>query len=107
MSARLRVRAAHGTLVRSMARVAFTPHLSRYFPDLREADVDAGDVAALVAELERAHPGLASYLVDERGRLRQHVNVFVDGRVVRDREGLRDALNAGSKVYVAQALSGG
>lgn len=90
-----------------MAHVAFTPHLSRYFPALRTADIDAENVADLVAALERAHPGLASYLVDERGRLRQHVNVFVDGRVVRDRVGLRDALDARSQVYVAQALSGG
>jgi hypothetical protein len=35
------------------------------------------------------------------------VNVFVDGRVVRDRERLGDALTTNSKVYVAQALSGG
>lgn len=90
-----------------MAHVAFTPHLARYFPDLRAADVDAASVAELVAELERAHPGLASYLVDERGRLRQHVNVFVDGRVVRDRERLLDALTRQSQVFVAQALSGG
>lgn len=90
-----------------MAHVAFTPHLARYFPDLRAAEVAAADVAELVVELERAHPGLASYLVDERGRLRKHVNVFVDGRVVRDRESLRDALTPRSQVYVAQALSGG
>jgi hypothetical protein len=90
-----------------MAHVAFTPQLARYFPDLRAADVEAESVAGLVAELERAHPGLAAYLVDERGRLRQHVNVFVDGKVVRDRERLLDALTPRSQVYVAQALSGG
>lgn len=90
-----------------MAHVAFTPHLSRYFPNLRSAEVDAASVAELVAALERAHPGLASYLIDERGRLRQHVNLFVDGRVVRDRETLADALRSESQVFVAQALSGG
>lgn len=90
-----------------MAHVAFTPHLSRYFPELRSAQLEARNVAELVAELERAYPGLASYLVDERGRLRQHVNVFVDGRRVRDRDELQDALARDSKVYVAQALSGG
>ncbi len=90
-----------------MAHVAFTPHLARYFPDLRSAEIDAASVAELVAALERAYPGLASYLIDERGRLRQHVNVFVDGRVVRDRERLADALEQDSRVFVAQALSGG
>jgi hypothetical protein len=90
-----------------MASVTFTAHLARYFPDLREGPVEAATVAELVAALERAHPGLASYLVDERGRLRQHVNVFVDGRALRDRERLGDALAPASRVYVAQALSGG
>ena len=90
-----------------MAHVEFTPHLARYFPDLRTVEVAAADVAALVTELERAHPGLADDLVDERGRLRKHVNVFVDGVVVRDREALRDPLTDHSRVYVAQALSGG
>ncbi len=90
-----------------MAQVEFTPHLARYFPALRGAAVEARNVAEMMVALEHAHPGLAAYLVDERGRLRQHVNVFVDGRPVRDREQLLDALAAGSRVYVAQALSGG
>lgn len=90
-----------------MAAVTFTAHLARYFPKLTDGHVDAPTVARLVAELDRAHPGLASYLVDERGSLRKHVNIFVDGRVVRDRVELRDALTSTSRVYVAQALSGG
>ncbi len=90
-----------------MAHVAFTPHLARYFPNLRSADVDAQSVGQLVEALERDHPGLASYLVDERGRLRQHVNIFVDGHIVRDREHLADSIGPHSQVFVAQALSGG
>ena len=90
-----------------MASVTFTAHLARYFPALGDCAVDAASVAELVRALDRAHPGLASFLVDERGRLRPHVNVFVDGRVLRDRERLGDALTTKSKVYVAQALSGG
>lgn len=90
-----------------MASVTFTAHLARYFPTLTDGAVDAPTVAELVAELDRVHPGLASYLVDERGSLRKHVNIFVDGRVVRDRVALRDALSSTSRVYVAQALSGG
>ena len=90
-----------------MARVTFTPHLARYFPTLDAHEVACASVAELIQALERAHPGLAGYLVDERGRLRQHVNVFVDGRAVKDRERLADPLAPTSQVYVAQALSGG
>lgn len=90
-----------------MPRVRFTNHLRRYFPDLEDLDVPGDTVAAVVRELDRRHPGLASYLVDERGALRKHVNVFVDQELVRDRARLGDAVSAGSVLDVIQALSGG
>ena len=58
-------------------------------------------------ELDRRHPGLASYLVDERGRLRQHVNIFVGESSVRDRERLSDGVASDARLFIAQALSGG
>jgi molybdopterin converting factor small subunit len=90
-----------------MATVHFTNHLKRYFPTLSTFDVDAPTVAALLSELEARHRGLSDYLVDERGALRKHVNIFVDNRVVRDRERLSDPLARTSQVHVFQALSGG
>jgi molybdopterin synthase sulfur carrier subunit len=39
--------------------------------------------------------------------VRKHMNVFVDGRQVRDRERLGDPVDAASEIYVMQALSGG
>lgn len=90
-----------------MARVTYTNHLTRFFPDLGEEDVEAADVRALVSVLETRHPGLAGYLVDERGRLRQHVNIFVGGAPLRDRVALGDELPRDARVHIAQALSGG
>jgi hypothetical protein len=90
-----------------MAHVAFTQHLKRFFPTLEEHDIDAPTVRALIDELERRYPGLASYVIDELGRLRPHVNVFVGEEPVRDRQSLADALTATSRVFIVQALSGG
>ncbi|MCB9765643.1 MAG: MoaD/ThiS family protein [Alphaproteobacteria bacterium] len=90
-----------------MAQVTFTRHLYRFFPDLTEGSVPAESVAALVRALDARHPGLAGYLVDERGALRKHVNVFVDGEMVRDRRSLSDPLTDASEVFIVQALSGG
>lgn len=90
-----------------MALVTFTPHLARFFPGLTEGEVDAATVADLVRALDAAHPGLKGYLVDDRGALRQHVNVFVRGAPVRDRETLGDRVKKGESVFIAQALSGG
>jgi molybdopterin converting factor small subunit len=91
-----------------MPRVELTPHLRRYFPALGETtEVEGATVAEVVAALEERHPGLAGYLLDDRGALRKHVNIFVGDRRVRDRERLRDEVAADARVFILQALSGG
>ena len=90
-----------------MPHVTFTRHLNRFFPTLAEGEVPGATVREVVAELERRHPGLASYIVDETGRLRRHVNIFVGDEPIRDRDSLGDALRREDKVFIAQALSGG
>lgn len=90
-----------------MAHVAFTRHLQRFFPALTEGEVPGETVRALIDELERRHPGLASYLTDDVGRLRRHVNVFVGDEPIADRVGLTDRLAPDARVFILQALSGG
>ena len=89
-----------------MARVAFTNHLSRW---AREApsEVAASTVReALDAVFARA-PSLRGYVLDDQGRLRKHVVVFVDGSAIGDRDTLADRVSDASEIYVMQALSGG
>lgn len=90
-----------------MPRVQFTNHLRRFFPKLEDGEFDGETVAALVASFEKRHPGLSSYLVDERGSLRQHVNIYVEDSLIEDRVRLSDKVLSGSRVFVMQALSGG
>lgn len=90
-----------------MPSVRFTGHLRRYFPDLQELDLTGDTVAEVVAGLEKLHPGLRSYLLDDQGALRRHVNIFVDSRQLHDRLGLTDPLREDSEVFIVQALSGG
>lgn len=90
-----------------MPHVAFTRHLQRFFPDLAEGEVEGATVRELVQTLDRRHPGLASYIVDETGRLRRHVNVFVGDEPIADRQGLSDPLAPDARVFILQALSGG
>ncbi len=92
-----------------MAKVELTRHLYEYFPRLSEIDldVDAPNVAGVIAELERRIPGFAFYVCDERGRLRQHVNIFVGDEMITDRRSLMDTVEDGTRVLIMQALSGG
>lgn len=92
-----------------MARVELTHHLYAFFPQLegRALDVPGTTVADVVREMEALAPGFAFYVCDERGRLRQHVNIFVGEERVSDRHGLTDPVGPASRVLILQALSGG
>lgn len=90
-----------------MPHVAFTRHLLRFFPTLTEGEVPGATVREVVDELDRRYPGLAAYLVDETGRLRRHVNVFVRDEPICDRDTLADRVAPGDRVFILQALSGG
>jgi len=89
-----------------MPEVRFTSALARHV-DAPPRHVGGATVRQALEEVFRANPPLRGYVLDEQGRLRRHVHVFVDGELVRDREGLSDAVGPGSELYVMQALSGG
>jgi hypothetical protein len=55
----------------------------------------------------RGHEPARGYVLDDQGRLRQHMTAFIDGRQIRDRKHLSDAVPADGVVDVIQALSGG
>lgn len=95
--------------MRAMAKVELTRHLYQFFPQLegKEIEVQATTVAQVVTEMERIAPGFAFYVCDERGRLRKHVNIFVDELSVGDRATLGDRVEPTSRVFIMQALSGG
>jgi molybdopterin synthase sulfur carrier subunit len=91
-----------------MAHVKFTRHLVRFFPDLKGMiEVTGSTVAEVVKALDRQYPGLADYIVDERGALRKHVNIFVDQDLIHDRQTLQDTVREDDELYIFQALSGG
>jgi molybdopterin converting factor small subunit len=90
-----------------MATIKFTRALKRFYPDLDTLECSARDVKTVVLEVDKRFQGLKDYIVDEQGILRKHVNIFVDGQMIDDREQLSDTLSENSEVYIMQALSGG
>jgi molybdopterin synthase sulfur carrier subunit len=89
-----------------MPRVVFTSNLQRHV-NCPEAQVAAGTVGSVLAQVFAAQPQARGYVLDEQGHLRKHVAVFVDGQRVRDRERLSDPVGEASEIYVLQALTGG
>lgn len=89
-----------------MATVTFTPNLQRHV-ECPPTTVAGTVVAEVLAAVFADNPRLRGYVVDERGVLRKHMVVFVDGRQIVDRERLSDPVGPDAEVYVMQALSGG
>jgi hypothetical protein len=89
-----------------MPAVHFTQNLKRHLA-VPTAEVEGATVREALDRVFEANPQLRGYVLDDQGRLRKHVSVFVDGEMVQDRDGLSDALGSGSEVFVMQALSGG
>ena len=89
-----------------MPRVTFTANLQRHL-DVPTLEVDGATAGEVLNAVFAAQPLLRSYIVDDQGRLRRHVNVFVNSVLISDREGLGDAVGPDDEVFVFQALSGG
>jgi molybdopterin converting factor small subunit len=60
-------------------------------------------VIELLTALEQEHPALAGWVLDERHRIRRHINVFVNGE--RGREGTE--VGPDDRVEVLPAITGG
>ncbi len=89
-----------------MATLAFTSNLRRHV-DCPTEQVAGDTVAACLSAYFQVHPQVRTYVVDEQGRIRRHVAVFVGGEQIRDPARQSDAVNADTEITVMQALSGG
>jgi molybdopterin converting factor small subunit len=71
--------------------------------------LESGDMTVkdALAELGRISPPALDRLMNERGEVRQHVNLFVDDENIRFLEGLDSRLTDGSTLFVLAAISGG
>ena len=84
-------------------RIVVTPQIER-FVACPPAEVEAGDLRGALDALFERTPRLRSYLLDDRGALRRHVRVFVDGTTEND---LARRLDDGAEIYIMQSLTGG
>ena len=86
-----------------MACVRLRQPLRRLAGDRAEHELDGRTVGELLAALEREHPATGGWILDERGVLRRHVNVYLNGeRCAQD-----TPVGPGDRVDVLPAISGG
>ena len=89
--------------IRPMPVVRLREPLKRLAGGRSEHALDGGSVAELLRELERTHPAARGWILDERGDLRRHIHVFVNGEL-----SAQDAhVETGDRIDIVPAISGG
>jgi molybdopterin converting factor small subunit len=85
-----------------MAHVILRAPLAELAGGRRHA-VDGDTAVEALAALEREHPQLRGWMLDEHGRVRRHVNVYVNGQLAQE----QTALGVDDLVHVLPAITGG
>ncbi len=85
-------------------KVRIPTPLRSYTDQQKVVEASGESVGAVLDDLDRQFPGLRFRVVDEQGRMRPHMKVFVNQEAVR---ALGEAVAASDEVTIMQALSGG
>jgi sulfur-carrier protein len=86
-----------------MAVVCIHGPLRKLADGRAEVQISGATVGELLRGLEHEHPSVAGWILDERGAIRRHINVFVNG----ERGAERTAVGASDRVEILPAITGG
>jgi sulfur-carrier protein len=86
-----------------VAVVRLRAPLSELAGGRRELELDGATVAEVLQALERECPDVKGWILDERGLIREHVNVFVNKEYGRE----DTSVGAADRLHVLPAISGG
>ena len=70
-------------------------------------EASAGTLDDVIRDIDRRHPGFRGRVVDDNGRLRTYVNVYIGEDDARTRGGTDAPVPEGSEVMVIPAMAGG
>ncbi|MFE0046228.1 MoaD/ThiS family protein [Streptomyces albireticuli] len=81
--------------------------LRTYTGGLSEVSAEGAVLSEVIADLERNHAGIAARVLDDSGKLRRFVNVYVNDDDVRFEQGLATPTPAGAGISIIPAVAGG
>jgi hypothetical protein len=89
-----------------MPTVRFTDNIQRHV-ECPTSQVEGTRVREVLDAYFQTNTRARSYVLDDQGRLREHMSIFINGEQLRDRIRLTDRVPPDGVVDVIQALSGG
>lgn len=90
-----------------MATVIIPTPLRKFTNNTARLNVKAGNVQDIVNDLSFNFPELKKHLLDENGRIRSFVNVFVGDDDIRDLQNEHTSVKEDSVISIVPAIAGG
>lgn len=81
--------------------------LRRLTGGVDKVSVEGSTVGSVIDALDGEFPGIKDRICDDSGKLRNFVNVYVNGEDVRFEDGLDTATKSGDEVSIVPAVAGG
>jgi sulfur-carrier protein len=81
--------------------------LRTYTQDQSQVTAEGATLSEVIESLEGTFPGIKARVVDEQGKLRRFVNIYVAEEDVRFAKGLDTPTPAGAQVSIIPAVAGG
>ena len=81
--------------------------LRQYTQNQSNLQVEASTVQEALQKLDGFFPGLRAFILNESSELRRYVNIFVNGKDIRQGDGIMTKLKEGDQVRIVPAVAGG
>ena len=91
----------------TMPTIRFPAVMKYYVNNQTEFFVPAATVQEVLDQVIEQYPSIKFHLVDAKGNLRKHFNVFINGTHIRDLNGLDTPLKEEDKVILMASAAGG
>lgn len=90
-----------------MNQVKIPTQLRSLTGDAPEVEAKGGTISEIVDDLEARYPGLKERLLDDSGKLRRFVNIYVNDEDVRFLNGIGTEVPDGARLSIIPAVAGG
>ncbi len=72
-----------------------------------EVSAEGATIGELIENLGKSYDGLKGRLLDENGKIRRFVNIYLNEEDIRFLQGEATALKAGDQISIVPAIAGG
>jgi molybdopterin synthase sulfur carrier subunit len=90
-----------------MATIIIPTPLRKFTNQKTRLDVDGANVKEAIEDLTLNFPDLKKHLIDDNGKLRTFVNIFVGDDDIRDLNNENTEVKSGSILSIIPAIAGG